>query len=185
MRFQLIAILLFGTSVGFGQGWTSTKTKEIKGFKFKYRFNLEFPEDTASLTISENKSDSLSHFIIRDHSGSPLAFTNILFYKNKKIVTGIITTEEGTIEYPVDHGIYNIDIKCTGYDDYKINIAYFFSPKTVSITMKRASSNDYYILYSRKKLSDIKLSEVIDCLKINGNNGICDQSNKISIYSEM
>lgn len=185
MRFQLIAILLFGTSVGFGQGWTSTKTKEVKGFKFKYRFNLEFPEDTASLTISENKSDSLSHFIIRDHSGSPLVFTNILFYKNNKIVTSLTTTEEGIIEHPVDDETYDIVIQCVGYDDFKINNVNFSSPKTVSITMKRASSNDYFILYSRKKLSDIKLLEVIDCLKINGNNGTCDQSNKISIYSEM
>ncbi|PKP07806.1 MAG: hypothetical protein CVU08_16065 [Bacteroidetes bacterium HGW-Bacteroidetes-3] len=80
----------------------------------------------------------------------------------------IITGNEGQLEHRIENGKYRLEIRSFTYDDFNLEFE-IENGKQIELTIKLGLSPELvnYQIDSKKELSEDKILEIIECVRIN------------------
>ncbi len=169
MKRTLLILFLFLSIQCFGQKWHLNKVAKNETYPYKYWFHFEHLNDTCSYQIS-SKTESINSTIkILDNIEENVIFAIIkLININDNTEIQIITGNEGQLEHRIENGKYRLEIISFTYDDFNLEFE-IENGKQIELTIKLGLSPELvnYQIDSKKELSEDKILEIIECVRIN------------------
>lgn len=170
MKINYIFYILFlFTNLIFSQEWEYRFNAKSK-YPFEYTLKPNFNEPNKLLVQNQIKNDSLSVVkgVITDYSNSFVwGVTVDLIDENGKYISGAITDENGFFE--IETSSKRFIIKFSLMDHLKseiFNVDFdYFSSTTLNVKLGREQVLDFYVIFSKSKLSDIKIKKILECVK--------------------
>ncbi|MFC5045897.1 TonB-dependent receptor domain-containing protein [Aquimarina hainanensis] len=116
-------------------------------------------------TFSQRKEVSISGTVIDKDSSIPLEYATISFYspKQKKVITGGITDQQGRFSISIPVGLYDIRIEFISFETKRFNKRKLFSDVdlgTIALALNTESLDDVLVV-AEKTTVDIKLDKKI------------------------
>ena len=170
MRLKLISTILFMLpSFIFSQEW-EYYYKQGSNYPHQYTLKPDFAEPNELFILKQSEKDKSSTVsgIVKDYSNSNIFGVNIhLIDKSGKYITGTITDKNGYFE--ISTYLTSFSIKFSLIDKLKneeFNIeSEHFTKTSLSVKLGRDQVLDFFVVFSKQKLTDSKLIMLINCVK--------------------
>lgn len=189
MKLTFIYICFLVSVQLHSQEWSLVKVDNTEIYSHQYRLQFQNKGDTSSYQIKKNTGDFLSIINISDNYGDTVSFANLIIknIENDSVI-GFTADHYGNLKIKLKKGKYSILVKQANYKNFELEFK-LESNQFIELNLNLSLAPDLtaYTVYSKNKIPDNKIDEIVDCIKKNRHNfnKTCSRKDEFFISMEI